>query len=214
MSLGESERLPSGYQEVEYIEKKFDGTNTAYIDTGINASYDLVVEANLKCELGVDSHACAVFASRVGFTNKDYTCLFQNVISNGQKYDSRFGNFAYNYGSYLVEYPSGFHTLTWGNGYVFINHIEKLAMSNSSTFTSSLNVYLFAGNANGSVGFYEGDGRLQIKEFKMRRNGVLLRDFVPCYRKSDSEVGMYDLVSGTFFTNQGSGEFLMGGGNP
>lgn len=35
-------------------------------------------------------------------------------------------------------------------------------------------------------------------------------DFIPCYRKADSKPGMYDLVSGEFHTNQGTGEFLVG----
>lgn len=39
----------------------------------------------------------------------------------------------------------------------------------------------------------------------------IIANFIPCYRKSDSEPGMYDLVSGTFFTNAGTGEFLVGG---
>lgn len=33
---------------------------------------------------------------------------------------------------------------------------------------------------------------------------------IPCYRKSDNEIGMYDTVSGTFYTNQGTGTFLKG----
>lgn len=37
-----------------------------------------------------------------------------------------------------------------------------------------------------------------------------IRDFVPCYRKSDGEIGMYDLVTNTFFTNQGTGNFTKG----
>lgn len=34
--------------------------------------------------------------------------------------------------------------------------------------------------------------------------------YYPCYRKSDNKPGMYDIVSGQFFTNQGTGEFLTG----
>lgn len=40
-------------------------------------------------------------------------------------------------------------------------------------------------------------------------NQIIL-DLVPCYRKSDSEPGMYDLVTKQFFTNAGTGEFLVG----
>lgn len=36
------------------------------------------------------------------------------------------------------------------------------------------------------------------------------RNFIPCYRKSDMKPGMYDTVTGTFYTNQGSGEFILG----
>lgn len=35
-------------------------------------------------------------------------------------------------------------------------------------------------------------------------------NLVPCYRKSDSVIGMYDIVSGTFYTNAGTGTFAKG----
>lgn len=36
---------------------------------------------------------------------------------------------------------------------------------------------------------------------------TLLRDFVPCYRKSDWEIWLYDLVNDVFYTNQDSWSF-------
>ena len=47
-----------------------------------------------------------------------------------------------------------------------------------------------------------------VKIFSLTSDGII--DLVPCYRKSDGEIGMYDLVSNTFFTNQGTGTFLKG----
>ena len=41
--------------------------------------------------------------------------------------------------------------------------------------------------------------------------GSRLIDLIPCYRKSDNAVGMYDIVSDTFFTSAGSGIFTKGG---
>ncbi len=35
----------------------------------------------------------------------------------------------------------------------------------------------------------------------------LIRDFIPCYRKSDKEIGMYDLITKKFYTNLGQGMF-------
>ncbi len=41
-------------------------------------------------------------------------------------------------------------------------------------------------------------------------NSNLLGDFVPCYRNTDNKPGLYDMVSGEFFTNAGTGEFVIG----
>ena len=39
---------------------------------------------------------------------------------------------------------------------------------------------------------------------------ILKIDLIPCYRKSDGEIGMYDLVNSVFYTNDGTGTFLKG----
>lgn len=41
-------------------------------------------------------------------------------------------------------------------------------------------------------------------------NGSRVIDLIPCYRKSDGEIGMYDIVSGAFFANAGTGSFTKG----
>ena len=41
-------------------------------------------------------------------------------------------------------------------------------------------------------------------------NNNLICDLVPCYRKSDGVIGMYDLVSDVFRTNLGTGTFTKG----
>ena len=45
---------------------------------------------------------------------------------------------------------------------------------------------------------------------KITVDGTLVRNFVPCYRKSDNIVGLYDLVNGVFYTNAGTGNFAKG----
>lgn len=41
-------------------------------------------------------------------------------------------------------------------------------------------------------------------------SSMLIGNFIPCYRKSDNVIGMYDLVGNKFYTNQGSGAFTKG----
>lgn len=42
------------------------------------------------------------------------------------------------------------------------------------------------------------------------KNNVLIRNMIPCYRKSDGEIGMYDTINNIFYTNFGTGSFLKG----
>ena len=48
----------------------------------------------------------------------------------------------------------------------------------------------------------------KIYEFKLYDNDILVRNFIPCYRKIDNVPGMYDVVNGVFYTNAGTDEFI------
>ena len=52
---------------------------------------------------------------------------------------------------------------------------------------------------------------MRIYYFKIYENGVLVRNYVPCYRISDGVIGLYETVTGTFVTNAGEGTFTKGG---
>lgn len=52
----------------------------------------------------------------------------------------------------------------------------------------------------------------KIYRFKIYKDGTLVMNLIPCKRNSDNEICMYDLVTSTFFTNAGTGEFV--GGSP
>ena len=41
-------------------------------------------------------------------------------------------------------------------------------------------------------------------------NGEVIQHLVPCYRKTDNAIGMYDVVNDEFHANEGTGEFLKG----
>ena len=49
-----------------------------------------------------------------------------------------------------------------------------------------------------------------IYECAIWDNNILLKKFIPCYRKSDDVIGMYDVVNGVFYTNAGTGTFTKG----
>lgn len=51
---------------------------------------------------------------------------------------------------------------------------------------------------------------MKLYRLKMWTDDILVRDFVPAKRNSDSVIGLYDSVSHTFFTNAGTGTFTAG----
>lgn len=53
-------------------------------------------------------------------------------------------------------------------------------------------------------------GSAKFKELKIYDDIELVRNYIPCYRKSDNVVGMYDLVEDKFHTNSGTGDFVAG----
>ena len=52
--------------------------------------------------------------------------------------------------------------------------------------------------------------KVSIYSFKVWQNNVLVQYLIPAMRNSDSVVGMYDAVSGTFYENAGTGSFIAG----
>ena len=51
---------------------------------------------------------------------------------------------------------------------------------------------------------------MKLYSYKIYKNNELILDLVPCYRNSDNEIGIYDLVNNNFLTNQGAGTFTYG----
>ena len=89
------------------------------------------------------------------------------------------------------------------NGEVYVN----IANTSPEPFTGAYSAYLFACNTSGSATL---PSTFRAYHFKVWESGTPVRDLVPAVRKSDSVAGMYDHVSKQFFTNQGTGEFIVG----
>ena len=77
----------------------------------------------------------------------------------------------------------------------------------SFVYQNSLNATLFGRNIN-NVGVQGCEARIYYCQ--IYNNNNILRDYAPCYRKSDNKPGMYDLVNNVFYTNSGTGQFLIG----
>lgn len=108
----------------------------------------------------------------------------------------------------------------------FVNYVSGKRFSGSSVTLNT--IYSVQGSnsfltVNGVSGVQETDsdtpsGNVTLFKDTIGRlyscrlwNGeTLVRNFVPCYRKSDNEIGLYDLVNDVFYDNDGSGTFTKG----
>lgn len=193
MQTFETGRLPKEYQEVEYIQSN----GNQYIDTGINGNAIGEYEIKLNA-LGSEAHGWEQYFA--GDRNTQY--------STGKLYSS----------SQILVYqgfPTGGPDMQMGSlsDTLEIKVLRETGITSNGTYKSqysgapwgTLTFWVFNSHSEPSLG-----ASMKLYYLKMYSNGTLSRDFVPCYRKSDNVIGLYDLVSKTFFTNAGTGNFIKG----
>lgn len=181
--------LPDEYQEVEYIQSG----GTQYIDTGINPKIKPRLVVNMMLLNSAD---------------KDY---WGNKAIDGSSY---FANFA---GGILMYYRYGkTASINTGVGAPF-NEFHEWDVSDAiyldkvKLYTTN-NVYAYNANQSNIYLFKSARsyGNFRASYFILYDGNEKVREYYPCYRKSDNAIGLFDKVSNTFFPNLGSGIFLKG----
>ena len=194
--------LPKGYTQLDYIES----TGTQYIDTGINADYKLSLEIKLTDILNAQKHMGAIRNNGNGTYTRHH---FQTKNSNTQGSVVYYVDTSY----YRLKNTSEqtnphIYNIDLYNNTVQFDNEEPITITKTN-FDTELNYWLFWRNRNESLG-QQDKGNFRIYYCKMYIGNELVRNFIPCYRNSDNEAGLYDLVNDVFYTNQGTGNFTQG----
>lgn len=182
---------PTVYKEVEYIES----TGTQWIDTGLTIN-----TATDEVEFVFQNTEPTVYKWIMG--EHDNGARFG--LGSGDGVNKR--NVAYGASTYKVNDTAQYdtqHIFTSNSNGVFLDGVSVKAFN---SFKSTSTIYLFNLNLS-STGDYR--GRAKVWSYTHKRNGELICELIPCYRIADNVTGMYDTVSKTFFTNKGTGEFLI-----
>ena len=195
--LKRTSRLPAEYQEVEYIES----TGTQYINTGVNIATTDNITLTLEPRVSVGDK---VFW---GAYNSDSECCEVAMFSQ-----STYNKFRFNL--QLPDTLTNNPAVVYGDKYTFVFDNGKwkyqdvyYGVTQADNLTAP--AYIFARNRidQHSVDKY---AQMRLYSCQIERGGSLIRNFVPCYRKSDNVIGLYDLVNNAFYTNAGTGTFLKG----
>ncbi len=193
--------LPSMYIELEYIES----SRTQYIDTGVNADSNLQVVLDMAYS---------------SVTNNNYTNIgaikYDDTVTTGDKYRryhmlQQGGNlrqYTNTSSTNIGQADTNRHIFNFDvpNNKYYVDQEETTLVT--SAFDTHLNYWLFGRNSDRTNLRYLSS--MKIYNCKMYYNNELVRNFIPCYRKSDNEIGLYDIVNGLFYSNQGSGTFIKG----
>lgn len=205
------DKLPIEYQRVEYLQS----TGTQYINTKKIPTDNTKMElktyttctASYYCA-GARSGTSTIFFAQSGATSgSKISCTVNGTsrtaedsdgvdfkrLSSGQMYNIMLktnGDSTFDY-SIVDETNNKSYS------------ISKAEYTPMETVTDG--ICLFALNKN-----YIVSGTNRCYKFKLYRDGKLILSFIPCYRKKDNVAGMYDIVTGKFFTNDGTGSFAVG----
>ena len=191
--INNNHNLPSGYQELEYIES----TGSSYFDTGVK--FNPETESCTVIFKGNDlSNNGMIFAS-----NGAKYFWFYYYSSSGIRVYANNGSAQQGVSGYLAR-DTEKHTMRWNNKHYFIDDVDKGTLSNTYGETTN-NIWLFSYGGNN----YPFKGRIYYTDIK-NSNDTYKRIFIPAKRISDSVVGMYDLIERTFYVSSSSTGFTAG----
>ena len=194
--------VPAGYTQLEYIES----SGAQYIDTGISApnGFKAILDwmftdfsgDNNKTVLGSEDSA------------SPWACNWLQKRGSSVYYWSLGAYSAL--GSLTVisantRYRIDMSTIK-GASYLKIDGDSIITGTNSNS-RSSNSIYIFATNKAGTAG---DPSSARLYSCKIIKDDETVRNYIPAKRNSDGVVGLYDLISKTFFTNAGTGTFTAG----
>jgi hypothetical protein len=182
--------IPSEYKELSYIQC----SNGSYINTGIAGDTD-DLELEIECKWSKYLQYARIINNYSGEDSNRWRIILNTTNQILLDYNTAANNA---------------HSCTMGNGYIYNLSYKRFGVNwvyteKSGTKKSIIN--------NNPITIGQTDGReieLKAYRFKGKKDGELVRDLIPVIRLADSKPGMYDLVSGQFLTNQGTGEFTYG----
>lgn len=186
------DRLPSEYQEVEYLQ----ATSHQYIDTGVSPNQDTSVKIKMHCSVGAaDQYQFGIYNTpKFSINLRDDSKVARVCWSSGNT-------------DFSVSVPTSPHLYEFRKNQFYIDDVLQHTWTYRA-WSNPLTAYLFQTNDNGGR---HGNTDGTIYYCQIWDDTTLVRNFVPCYLKSTHEYGMYDLVSRQFFGNQGTRAFT--GGN-
>lgn len=179
------------YQEVEYIQN----SGTQWIDTWFYPDSNTMVQMKY---IYTNYNWGSIFWAWWTAWESDQFRYFRASNYTYLDYGS-WNNYNRIYWTYVTSTTAIYETEFW-NRYVkdIPTNTVKFSWGTVSFSRKSYTAKIFPENWSDLMKLYY---------CKVYDNWTLVRDFIPCYRKSDNVIWLYDMVNDQFYTNSGSGSF-------
>lgn len=196
---GNSHVLPNTYTQVPYIVS----SGTQYIDTGYypNKTSKIVY----VYEIVSTSDLYKLFGTRDG--DKTNAFMVGKASSSSNVFLSQWG-MDNEITSTFASPTNSQTTILLSKDGLAINGTTVGTFSSQTSFACSNPLILFGYNTAGTCSLSEES--IKLYNAKIYTDGVMVHNFIPCYRMSDNVVGLYDSIGNEFYTNQGTGVFTYG----
>ena len=186
--------LPSGYTALEYIQSR----GAQYINTGIYATQNTAIETRF-INLNEDSTTSILIGNGWSGGNYQLSIVAQSGAPN------KIGGLTNSLRDFWTT-NTDFVVSMNKNG-LYVNNSLKAWSGTLTEFNSNnANPLYLLGDPTASNRYTYA----KLFYMKIYNNDTLVRDLIPAKRNGDNVLGMYDLVSGQFFTNAGTGTFVAG----
>lgn len=191
-----------------------ESTGTQYIDTGHHANGRTVVEGKFQFTDGTTQQR--VFGA--DGNNSNYTGLYSMslYINSSSKYAFSCNDGQGSWSATSVSKDMNWHTYKLGKpvNYLYLDNTQTVAISGNQNATAEHSLLVFTS--------YRGSDSLQLSKVKeayfiIYQDLAVKQYLVPVPKgmligdKIAPSNCMFDLVTQTFFTNQGTGDFIIGG---
>ncbi|MBR6504261.1 MAG: hypothetical protein IKT41_00830 [Clostridia bacterium] len=195
--------LPSEYQEVEYIRNS---TRTEYIDTGVSPSANTQLEIDMQIEEYISNNANLVFIFGCRNSTSNLYGRFEYHVNSSLNNTLNLGYDTTQAGRTVVtdvkqDFKRHIYLFDSNEGTAYMDNQLMCYYTNTSAYKETWvespdPLYLFKSSYDNNNIYTT---YTKIYKCKITKDGILVRDFIPCYRKNDNVDGLYDLVNGVFY---------------
>lgn len=196
--------LPWTYQKVEYIQSSW----TQYIDTWYLPSLHPKIDITLSYIwwwVSWEDWLPFLWRRYYSWWQGTYFAFFVKKASPYYISPNRWWFDPWTWSGVTISKNTKYH-LVDDQWELYLDGVLKSSASTTNTISSAnYSVYLFDLNEGWSR--LNRNTQMRIYSCSFYNEWILERDFVPCYRKSDNVVWLYDLVNRKFYTNSWSWTF-------